>query len=264
MKSNKETVMKFQQIRNATVKIEFAGAKFLVDPMLAPKETYPGFEGTFNSHLRFPSVELPTTLEDILDVDAIIVTHTHLDHWDETAKQVIPKNQLIIAQNENDAKQIKSEGFTNVEVLTPEFIFKDVKLIKTDGQHGSDSAIEVLGEILGEVCGIIFKHHTEKVLYLAGDTVWNAFVKESIDTHQPEILILNSGDAQVPGLGSIIMSKEDVYEVHKAAPNAILIASHMEAVNHAALTRSELQEYVNEKGISDHVCIPQDGETYSI
>lgn len=256
--------MKFQQIRNATVKIEFAGAKFLVDPMLAPKETYPGFEGSLNSHLRFPTVELPTTLEDILDVDAIIITHTHLDHWDETAKQVIPKNQLIFAQNENDAKQIESEGFTNVEVLTSGFTFKDVKLIKTHGQHGSDSTMEAVGDLLGEVSGIVFKHPNEKVLYLAGDTIWNTFVRENIDTYQPEVLILNSGDAQIPGLGSIIMGKEDVYEVHKAAPEAILIASHMEAVNHAALTRAELQEYVHEKGIGDYVRIPQDGETYSI
>lgn len=256
--------MKFQQIRNATIKIEFAGTKFLVDPMLAPKETYPGFEGTFNSHLRFPSVELPTALEDILDVDAIILTHTHLDHWDDTAKEVIPKNQLIITQNENDAKQIESEGFTNVEILTSGFTFNDVELIKTSGQHGSNYAMEVLGEILGEVCGVVFRHPNEKVLYLAGDTVWNAFVKDSIETYQPEVLILNSGDAQVPGLGSIIMGKNDVYEVHKAAPKAVLIASHMEAVNHATLTRAELQEFVFEKGIMNYVRIPQDGETYII
>ena len=30
----------------------------------------------------------------------------------------------------------------------------------------------------------------------------------------------------------LIMGKEDVYELWKAAPNATLIASHMEAVNH--------------------------------
>ena len=30
----------------------------------------------------------------------------------------------------------------------------------------------------------------------------------------------------------LIMGKEDVYELWKVAPNATLIASHMEAVNH--------------------------------
>ncbi|KWZ45813.1 hypothetical protein WS73_17005 [Burkholderia savannae] len=74
--------MKFRQVRNATVLIEYAGTRFLVDPMLASKGTYPGLEGTVNGHLKWPTVELPIAMDAILDVDAVIVTHTHPDHWD--------------------------------------------------------------------------------------------------------------------------------------------------------------------------------------
>ncbi len=49
--------MKIQQIRNATLLIEYAGTRLLVDPFLAEKGTYPGFEGTANSHLFNPLVE---------------------------------------------------------------------------------------------------------------------------------------------------------------------------------------------------------------
>lgn len=41
--------MKIQQIRNATLIIEYAGTRFLIDPLLAEKGAYPGFEGTANS-----------------------------------------------------------------------------------------------------------------------------------------------------------------------------------------------------------------------
>ncbi|WP_175825380.1 MBL fold metallo-hydrolase [Burkholderia cepacia] len=44
-----------------------------------------------NSHLKWPTVELPVPFERILDVDAVIVAHTHLDHWDDAAKSLIPK-----------------------------------------------------------------------------------------------------------------------------------------------------------------------------
>jgi L-ascorbate metabolism protein UlaG (beta-lactamase superfamily) len=44
--------MKFQQLRNATLIIEYAGKKFLVDPMLAEKGAFPGFEGTVNSYIH--------------------------------------------------------------------------------------------------------------------------------------------------------------------------------------------------------------------
>ena len=44
--------VQMQHIRNATTKINYAGKTFLVDPLLAEKGAYPGFEGTFRSHLR--------------------------------------------------------------------------------------------------------------------------------------------------------------------------------------------------------------------
>ena len=37
--------IKFEHIRNATSKITYKGITFLIDPMLAPKDAYPGFEG---------------------------------------------------------------------------------------------------------------------------------------------------------------------------------------------------------------------------
>jgi len=39
---------------------------------LAPKDAYPGFEGTYNNHLRFPLVDLPNSIMEILkDVDGL-------------------------------------------------------------------------------------------------------------------------------------------------------------------------------------------------
>ena len=57
------------------------------------------------------------------------------------------------------------------------------------------------------------------------------------------------------------MSKEDFYEAVKVAPNAQFVASHMEGVNHLMLSRKDLREYALEKGFSDKLLIPADGET---
>ena len=40
----------YTHIRNATGKLTIKNTTFLIDPFLAPKDTYPGFEGTFNYH----------------------------------------------------------------------------------------------------------------------------------------------------------------------------------------------------------------------
>jgi L-ascorbate metabolism protein UlaG (beta-lactamase superfamily) len=255
--------MKITQIRNATILIEYGGSRFLMDPVLAEKDSYPGFPGTHNDHLKWPRVDLSIPITKIIDVDAVIVTHTHKDHWDETAIKIIRKDIPIFAQHEEDAQHIRNTGFIDVRILSENSKFDDVSLIKTSGQHGSDKAITMLGKRLGKVSGVLFKSVGEKSLYLAGDTVWNQYVKDTLENHSPEVIILNCGDAQILGIGSIIMNKEDVYQVFKASPQATLIASHMDAVNHVELTRAELREYSAKTGMTDHLLIPEDGEILS-
>src|SRR4051812_25027085 len=79
--------MNIQQIRNATIVVEYAGKKFLIDPMLAEKGTYPPFPQSLRQDQYNPLVSLPISIDTIINnVDAVILTHLHLDHWDDTAK----------------------------------------------------------------------------------------------------------------------------------------------------------------------------------
>ena len=250
------------QIRNATVKINYGGKVFLVDPMFAPKDAYKGFEGTLNSHLNWPRVELPFSKNEILkDVDAVIITHTHLDHLDETAIKAIPKDILMFSQDEKDKAYLEKSGFKNVKIMTKNSSFGNVKLSITGGLHGSQELVFKYKELLGKVSGVVFSAKNEKTIYLAGDTVFNKDVEDVIKNYNPEIIILNSGDAQLGDGSSILMTKEEVLATHKVAPKAKIIAVHMEAVNHSALSRYELKEYSKQKGMEDFVFIPKDGES---
>lgn len=224
---------------------------------------FPPFPFTGNQHLRNPTVELPISLEEILDVDAVIVTHTHEDHWDDVAKSSLPKNIPILVQNDADAAVIREAGFLDVMLLGEDQPFDSIEIIKTSGQHGSDAIMAQFGEPLGLVSGFVMKARGEKTLYLAGDTVWNDHVAGVLGQYRPDVVILNSGDAQIEGVGSIIMNKEDVREVFKAAPEATLICSHMQAVNHAMLTRTALNDFVAENHMGDRTLVPADGESYT-
>ncbi|MCM3160827.1 MBL fold metallo-hydrolase [Metabacillus litoralis] len=255
--------MNIKQVRNATIIVEYAGKRFLIDPMLAEKGAYPPMPNPATNapegDKSIPLVSLPISIENIIDVDAVIVTHLHDDHWDDAAKELLPKEIKIFAQNEADAIEIRNAGFQNVEALQDDTVFEGIQLIKTKGEHGR-------GEILklaGLVCGVVFKHPTEKTLYVAGDTVWYEGVKEEIDTHKPDVIVVNAGDNQFIQGGSLVMGKDDIYEVNQAAPNAKIIAVHMEAVNHWTLSREELKGFIKEKGISSNVFVPTDGDSYS-
>jgi len=257
--------VKVQQIRNATVKIDFSGTTFLVDPMLSPKGGFPGFPNTYRSELRNPLVELPFSADDVLkSVDAVVVTHTHTDHWDEAAQKQIPKNMPVFVQNEVDAKTIRGQGFKDVRVLKGTITFNGVKLSKTGGQHGSDLwfADPARAEAMGPVMGVVFSAPKAKTVYVAGDTVWRPEVDQTLKQHKPDVVILNTGSALMSGFEEhpIIMGKQDTLQATKAAPKAAIVAVHMDSVNHMSLSRKELREFVQENKIQDRVMIPEDGE----
>lgn len=256
--------MNITHIRNATQLMTYAGKRFLIDPMLAPKGAYPGFPGTARADIRNPMVELPVDVKTLLDADAVIVTHTHDDHWDQAAIELIAKDKPVYVQNDSDAALLRSQGFTHLTVMTEETAFGDIRITKTHGgQHGTDRAYAVpeLAERLGEACGVVFRHPDEKTLYIAGDTIWREEVAADLQKHQPDVVVLNAGYAHVLGFGPIIMGEQDVMNVHFLLPQAQIVAVHMEAINHCLLTRHALREYAEANQFSGVLSIPKDGES---
>ncbi len=254
----------FQLIRNATIKLDYAGTTFLIDPMLAEKGRYPGFEGTLNSHLRNPLVDLPMTVADAMKADAVVITHTHLDHWDDVAKQQLPKSIPIFVQNEQDAASVRKDGFSDVRVLGSDTVFNGTRLVRTGGQHGTDAHMAKLGAALGTVSGIIFERQGHETVYVAGDTIWRPEVEAAVQQHRPDVVVLNTGFAVIPGIdGAIIMGKEDLERARQLAPDAVVVGVHMDAVNHAGQSRRELREFIAEKKLDPaRTRVPEDGESY--
>lgn len=166
-----QEAVQLQQIRNATVKITYADTTFLIDPMLSKKGTYPGFKGSYRSELRNPLVDLPMSEQEVLaGVDAVIVTHTHLDHWDDAAQEFLPKDIPLYTQHQADATLIRSQGFTNVRVLSDKAEFGGVTLSKTGGQHGTDNmyALSEVATLLGDAMGVVFRPPVTKHSILQG------------------------------------------------------------------------------------------------
>ena len=257
----------FQLIRNATMKLTYAGTTFLVDPMLAAKGAYKGFEGTPRSELRNPLVDLPVPVTEVLKTDAIVLSHIHEDHWDPAARYLVPRDMTIFTQDEKDAAKVREDGFTDVRVMTQEGLdFKGTRLIKALGKHGSDNffAVPQVAEILGNVMGIVFQRPNHPTAYVAGDTVWNKNVEDALAAYAPDVVFLNTGYAQISGFdGSIIMGKDDVARAYRFSPRASIVGIHMESVNHAMLTRQELRAFIDEQKLDKRrVLVPNDGQNY--
>ena len=247
-------------LRHATVVIELNGIKFLVDPMLSAKDAMDPVKNAAND-LRIPLVDLPISSEAmnkiISDVDAVIVTHTHRDHWDAVAQKDIPKGKLLLVQP-SDGEAIRKQGFEKVSAVNVSTEFKGLQITRTDGQHGSGE----IGLRMGKVSGFIVSNGKIKI-YVAGDTIWCSEVEQAIQKHQPDIIIVNAGEARFLQGDPITMGASDIIKVSKAAPKAKIIAVHMDTVNHCLLTRSELKKALDEVGVKG-IAIPQDGELIEV
>ena len=251
----------YQQIRSATGKLYYAGEVFLIDPLLAKKGVYPGFAMTKRSELFNPLTELPLSTEEILkDVTCVMVTHTHLDHWDLYAETLIKKDLPVYVQHSADARLIRSKGFKNVKVLGKGIMQNKVKLTRTACQHASDSMLSNpdLAEMLDLSMGFVFEAE-------AGDTIWNEYVETEIKTHQPDYCILNTGHAEtIMDDTAMIMGKEDVLKCVEFHNKCKVIAVHMDAINHCMHTRAMVREFIKEKKIEDKVFVPEDGEIVNL
>lgn len=251
--------MKIQQIRNATIRIECAGKHFLVDPWFQKKGTgmiapSPDPE---KAKIPSPTTELPFPVEQIMErIDAIIVTHIHPDHFDPETAAMLDKSIPAFTANEETKSQIEGFGYTSVTVLKDEGTnFDGVILIRTEAMHG-----ESPDHAAGPVCGIILQAAGEPVLYVAGDTVYYKGVERALEQYRPDVVVLNACGAELMGLGRLIMGAEDVLKVCEAAPDAAIIASHMDTVNHATVSRTGLRDFLRKHGKDGRVSIPEDGE----
>lgn len=260
--------MKIEQIRSATVRIEYAGITFLTDPWLIEK----GGMGPFNDKsfryckkeqetIAMPMCDLPKSVDEILGgVDAYIVTHVHPDHIDMSADGAVGnflnKKVPVFVQSPEDADTLKRSGFEQVLILSENSCFGAVRLTKTPGRHGTKIPC-------GPSCGVIVEHPEEKKLYIAGDTIWYDGVATTLSKYKPDVIILNACAAEFIDQGRLIMDDSDVNEVYKACPKASIIISHMDNVAHATITRATMYERLKKRGIEDKILIPDDGEQYS-
>ncbi len=246
--------MKLQLIRNATLRLYYDGYCLLTDPYFADKLSRPSYAGKSKN----PLVELPLPVHEIIaDADAVLLSHLHSDHFDPAAQELLPKDLPIICQAE-DEQVLRKKGFTSVSPVREKLSWHGIQIQRMPGKHGDG---DVLKE-MGIASGFLLEADNEPSVYWVGDSVLSDEIKKIIISKRPAIIITHTCGAQWGNQVKIVMDEVQTAEVCKMAPQSKVIAVHMEAVDHATVTRTALREYAREQGIKDEqLLIPVDGET---
>jgi L-ascorbate metabolism protein UlaG (beta-lactamase superfamily) len=246
--------MRLRLIRHATLLVKAAGRCVLVDPMLDPAGARPPVEDTPNP-VPNPLVELPEPAEVVVKgLDAVLVTHLHRDHLDDTAIRLLPKDVPVFCQPE-DAETLRGHGFADVRPVEDALDWDDVRIERTGAQHGTGE----IAEALAPVSGFVLEVPGEPVLYVAGDSIWCDEVAAALDRHRPAVAVVNAGGARFLEGDPIVMTVDDVVTVARHAPDARVVAVHLEAINHCLQTRADLHQRIHDEGLTDRVTVPEDG-----
>ncbi len=246
--------MNIQLLRHATIAVKINGKMVLVDPMLSPAGAMPPIVNSTNER-RNPLVAIVYQQDFLQQVDAVLLTHMHRDHFDDAAARELPKDKLLFCQPEDEGK-LKELGFLQITPIHDQYYWEGITIIRTAGQHGTGE----IGIKMAPVSGYIMQSEGEPVLYLAGDTIYCPEVERALQNYHPHITVVNAGAAQFSEGDPITMTAQDVADVCKFAPQTTVVAVHMEAINHCLLSREELQHVLAEEGFSERVLIPADGE----
>lgn len=256
--------MKIHQIRNATIKVTYAGKTFLIDPWLMEKGQMEGFEYSVNPDVRQPRVDLPISVQEVISgIDAVILTHHHLDHWDDIAGKNLPKDIPFFVDDKVDFDYIKSFGFTNLNIIGENGAeFEKIKIIRTKTQHGRRDIVEPFCKRIGwkyDAMGVVLQAEDQKTLYITGDTIWCPEVKEAIDKYSPSIIVINAcGATSILEDGTkvlLIMGIDDIKAISSYAKSSTIIASHMDTVSHLTITRDDIKNLH-----LPNVLVPSDNE----
>ena len=237
--------MNITLVRSATLILETAAGRLLVDPMLDPAGARPPIEDTANP-VRNPTVGLPFPAEQVVNgLDAVLVTHCHKDHLDDTAVHLLPRDLPVFCQPE-DEQRLRAVRL-DARPVDASLEWNGLSLHRVPAQHGHGAVAEALAPVSGFVLDD---------LYLAGDTVWFEEVERTIERFDPRVAVVNAGGASFLEGGLIVMGVDDVREVAARVPTVGCV--HLEALNHCFLTRADLAAAV------PGVVIPRDGETVSV
>ncbi|WP_338792063.1 MBL fold metallo-hydrolase [Bernardetia sp. MNP-M8] len=251
-------MLQIHHLRNATLVIETEKDVILVEPMLGKKGTLPTFTFFRFKAQKNPIVELPDNSQAILNkVTHCLITHAHPDHLDTAAERFLIKNNIPVTCSIKDEKLFKKKGLDVVQTIDywkkSNFLGGTIEGIPAKHGYG------FISKPMGNVMGFYIELPNQKSIYLSSDTIYTPSVDKVLKEYKPAISVIACGSAQLDIFQPLLMKMKDIVKFVQNS-DGIVIANHLEAVNHCPTTRIGLQKELEKNGLSYKVHIPNDGD----
>jgi len=205
---------------HASFLISIKGVNIIIDPSFF---SIPGFER---------KVEMPCKIEELNNIDFLLVSHDHRDHFDiKSIKEIIKNNSKICAliplrmaqlfkKNKLNSKEIQEAGWYQEYKIS-----KDIRIVFVPSKHWGRRGVFDFNRVLWG--GFIIMYGDKKIFF-SGDTSYSDVFKEIHSVFGDMDICLLPIGAYSPAfmMKDSHVSPEEAYQIYKDLKAKIFIPMH--------------------------------------
>jgi len=255
-------------IGTATTLIRYGEFTLLTDPnfLHQGQRAYLGY-GLTAKRLTEPAL----TPEQLPELDLVVLSHLHGDHWDRQAHRGLDR-QLPIITTPHASKRLQLRGFTRAIGLRTWGSFELTKgstrlrVTSMPGRHAPGLLRRVLPPVMGSLLEFgSLSHPVELRMYLTGDTLFVDDLRE-IPVRYPEMdaAVLHLGGTRLPGGLMVTMDALQGADLLELIKPRLAIPVHYDDYGLFKSPLSDFRAEVSRRGLADLVRFVDRGDTVSL
>jgi L-ascorbate metabolism protein UlaG (beta-lactamase superfamily) len=255
-------------IGNATTLIRFGALTLLTDPNFLHRgqRAYLGY-GLTSKRLTEPAL----SIAELPQLDAVVLSHLHGDHWDRVAHRGLD-HDLPVITTPHASRRLQWRGFpraTGLRTWTAHTITRGsttVRITSLPGRHAPGWIHLLLPPVMGSMLEFGTIANPEQLrIYLSGDTLMVQELKE-IPARFPAIDagVLHLGGTTLPGGLLVTMNGRQGADLMELIKPATTIPVHYNDYTVFASPLAEFRDTVQQRGLIDRVTFVEPGQTVSL
>ncbi len=188
---------------NATTLLRLGPFALLTDPNFLHRgqRAHLGY-GLRSRRLTEPALQAT----QLPDLDAVLLSHMHGDHWDRIATRSLPKDTPVVTTPEA-AACLARRGFSGTADLRPWQTHEltrgtdTLRITSVPGVHGPGPLARLLPQVMGSVLELAREGEVRWRGYISGDTLYRPFLGEVLQRCGPlDVLVPHLGGTKVAGV----------------------------------------------------------------
>jgi L-ascorbate metabolism protein UlaG (beta-lactamase superfamily) len=213
----------------ATTLLRLGPFTLLTDPnfMHRGERAYLG-KGLFSRRLTEPSVQP----EDLPDLDAVVLSHLHGDHFDGAARDRLDR-RLPVLTTPAAARRLRTWGFAEAqgmrtwEAQTLTSGGSTLRITSAPGEHAPGWARPLMPPVMGSVIELDTPGRATFRLYVTGDTLCRPWLRDVVSRHGPvDAMVIHLGGTRALGLLVTMDDAQGAELVRMIAPSVTVPVHH--------------------------------------